>query len=119
MRFFVVMLFAVADGSAADFVLKASPETVVIGHYAATTKPVLTIHSGDRVAIETVSGSTEQARRLGVAENDIPKALGPIERAVLERGPGRHILTGPVFVEGAEPGDTLEVHIEKITLASP
>ncbi len=119
MRFFVVFLLVVCNASAADFVLKASPQTVVIGYYAASTKPALTIHSGDRVAIETLSGTTEQYRRLGVADNDVPPALGSIEREVRERGPGRHILTGPIFIDGAEPGDTLEVHIEKITLAAP
>jgi acetamidase/formamidase len=36
-----------------------------------------------------------------------------------ERGPGPHILTGPVFIEGAEPGDTLEVRIQQIRLAIP
>jgi len=36
-----------------------------------------------------------------------------------DRGPGGHILNGPVFIEGAEPGDTLEIHIKKIDLAIP
>src|SRR6185369_7158051 len=36
-----------------------------------------------------------------------------------ERGPGGHILTGPIFIEGAEPGDTLEVRVLKIDLAIP
>jgi len=104
---------------AADYTLKATPQTVVIGYYSAAAKPVLTIHSGDRVAIETLSGSTDQYRRLGAPDKDIPPALGAIEKEVKERGPGRHILTGPIAIEGAEPGDTLEIHIEKITLASP
>jgi acetamidase/formamidase len=33
-----------------------------------------------------------------------------------KRGPGGHILTGPVYVEGAEPGDALEVKILSIDL---
>jgi acetamidase/formamidase len=119
MRCFVLLLLAAGNLSAADFVLKATPQTVVIGYYSAASKPVLTIRSGDRVAIETLSGSTDQYRRLGVPDNDVPPALGAIEREVKERGPGRHILTGPIFIDGAEPGDTLEVHIEKITLAAP
>jgi acetamidase/formamidase len=36
-----------------------------------------------------------------------------------DRGPGGHILTGPIFIEGAEPGDVLEVRIQKIKLATP
>ena len=38
---------------------------------------------------------------------------------VTDRGPGGHILTGPVYIEGAEPGDMLEVRIQKIELAIP
>jgi acetamidase/formamidase len=115
----VLLLASAPCVIAADYTLKATPQTVVIGYYSAAARPVLTIRSGDRVAIETVSGSTEQFHRLGVPDNQIPPALAAIEREVKERGPGRHILTGPIFIEGAEPGDTLEIHIEKITLAAP
>jgi acetamidase/formamidase len=45
--------------------------------------------------------------------------LKAIYAAVKDKGPGGHILNGPVFVEGAEPGDTLEVRINKIDLALP
>lgn len=91
---------------AAEHQLKAGPETVVIGHYWATTKPVLRIRSGDIVEIQTVSGS---------ARSVPPERMQPELRAILaevkDRGPGGHVLTGPVYVEGAEPGDTLEVRI--------
>lgn len=103
----------------ADWYVKATPETVVIGNYSASSKPILNVHSGDVVDIETVSGSTAQLRRLGLTDAGIPPALAAIERDVKERGPGGHILTGPVFIEEAEPGDTLEIHIEKITLTVP
>lgn len=99
--------------------LKASPETVVIGNYSAASKPVLNVKSGDTVEIDTVSGSPENFRRLGLKDNEIPEALIAIQRDVKQRGPGGHILTGPVYIEGAEPGDTLEIHIEKITLPVP
>jgi acetamidase/formamidase len=49
----------------------------------------------------------------------VQQDLRDIYKEVTNKGPGGHILTGPVFVEGAEPGDTLEVHIEKIELAIP
>ena len=32
-----------------------------------------------------------------------------VERTVTERGPGAHPMTGPIYVEGAEPGDVVEV----------
>jgi acetamidase/formamidase len=44
-----------------------------------------------------------------------PKELA-VEAAITERGPGAHPLTGPIFIEGAEPGDVLEVRIERIEL---
>jgi acetamidase/formamidase len=118
-RIALLILLAALPLKAADYTLKATPQTVVIGYYSAAAKPILTIHSGDRVVIETLSGSTAQYRRLGVPENQIPPALAAIENEVKDRGPGRHILTGPIYIEGAEPGDTLELHIEKIDLASP
>jgi acetamidase/formamidase len=45
--------------------------------------------------------------------------LKAIYAEVKDKGPGGHILTGPIFVEGAEPGDALEVRIQKIELAIP
>src|ERR1022692_3315852 len=49
----------------------------------------------------------------------IAPALRDIYREVTDKGPGGHILTGPIYVEGAEPGDTLEVRIRSIQLAIP
>jgi acetamidase/formamidase len=49
----------------------------------------------------------------------VETALREIHQEVTNKGPGGHILTGPVFVEGALPGDTLEVRIEAIRLAIP
>lgn len=104
---------------AANWYVRATPQTVVIGHYSAKTAPILTIKSGDVVDIETVSGNPASLVRMGLAAKDLPPALVAIDRDVKDRGPGGHILTGPIAVEGAEPGDTLEVHIVKVTLPLP
>ena len=105
---------------AADLELKATPQTVVWGYYSASAKPALRIHSGDTVRIETMStGSPAQFEAAGVPASQISEAFRTIYKEVTDRGPGRHILTGPVYVEGAEPGDVLEVRIRKIELASP
>ena len=48
-------------------------------------------------------------RAAGVKEDEIPESLKVVERTITERGPGAHPMTGPIFVEGAEPGDVLEV----------
>jgi len=99
--------------------LKATPQTVVWGYYSASAKPVLTIHSGDTVRVETVSGNPARLEAAGAPANQIPEALRAIYKEVTDRGPGGHILTGPIYVEGAEPGDVLELRILKIELTAP
>jgi acetamidase/formamidase len=100
--------------------LPASPETVVVDHYWSQSKPALSIKSGDEVEVETVgTASVAALERLNVPADQIPESLRRITQATLDRGPGGHILTGPIYVEGAEPGDVLEVRIEKIELTVP
>jgi len=106
--------------SAEHYELKATPATVVWGNYAASNPPVLRVKSGDTVRIETVStGSPARFAAAGVAAKDIPQNLRDIFDQVKERGPGGHVLTGPVYIEGAEPGDTLEVRIQSIEVTMP
>jgi acetamidase/formamidase len=50
---------------------------------------------------------------------DVEPSLRAIYDSVKNRGPGGHILTGPIYVEGADSGDVLEVRIESIDLAIP
>jgi len=101
--------------------LSASPSTVVWGYYSAKAKPALTVHSGDRVRIQTLStcGPNERLQEEGVAAGDIPAYNAEIYAQVKDRGPGGHILTGPVEIAEAEPGDVLEVDIEKIEIDVP
>jgi len=105
--------------NAENFELKATPQTIVWGYYSASAKPVLTIHSGDTVRVETVSGNPARLEAAGAPDRQIPDALRAIYRDVTDKGPGGHILTGPIYVEGAEPGDVLELRILKIELTSP
>ncbi len=120
---YTLLLFA-APLAAEQHQLAASPETVVVGNYWSESKPVLTIKSGDTVTIETVGTAGVAAlERLNVPADQIPESLRSITRAMadktLDRGPGGHILTGPIFIEGAEPGDVLELHIDNITMPEP
>lgn len=104
---------------AADYQLKATPSTVVWGYYWDGAKPVLRIQSGDTVTIQTLTtGSPTSLARAGVKDADIQQELKDIY-AQVKRELGGHILTGPIYVEGAEPGDTLEVRIQKIDLSVP
>jgi acetamidase/formamidase len=115
------LLAGLASGQAAPITLPASPSTVVWGYYWSKAKPVLTVHSGDTVRIQTLStcGSDERLQEEGVAASDIPSYNAPIYRDVKDKGPGGHILTGPVDIAEAEPGDVLEVDILKIDIDTP
>ena len=96
---------------------EATPATVAYGYYDAAAKPVLTIASGDIIDVDTLLTNTPRGlERAGVKPDDIQPALRAIVDSVKDKGPGGHILTGPVFVEGAEPGDALEVKILSIDL---
>ena len=100
--------------------LLATPTTVAWGYYSADAKPVLTVHSGDTVVIQTASTCGAPLRLLGegVKPEQIPGWLDTLYTKVpqSERGPGGHILTGPVAVAEAQPGDVLEVRVLKISL---
>src|SRR4051794_23653022 len=97
--------------------LEATPATVAYGYYWSEAKPVLRIASGDIIDVDTLlTNSPAGLQRAGVAEDKIQASLKAIVAEVTgdRRGPGGHILTGPVFVEGALPGDTLEVKVLSI-----
>jgi acetamidase/formamidase len=92
--------------------LPLTPEHVHWGYYDARVTPALRVASGDRVRVETmVAGGLQRLRLAGVPEADIPQSLKDVEQRVTERGPGAHPMSGPIFVESAAPGDTLEIRI--------
>jgi acetamidase/formamidase len=95
-----------------EHLLHASVETCHWGLFDAKIAPVLRVASGDRVTIETVSGGPEVLPPAGF---HVPPELQDIHARSTRYLPG-HILTGPVYVEGAEPGDTLEVRILDVRL---
>ena len=100
--------------------LKPSPKTIVFGYYDAKAVPVLRVKSGDSVEIQTlITSDPEQLEGAGVPPAQVEQSLRDIFREVKDRGPGGHVLTGPIYVEGAEPGDVLEVRILSIRLAIP
>jgi acetamidase/formamidase len=100
--------------------LKPTPKTVAWGYYDAKTPPALRIKSGDTVEIQTlIASNPERFEAAGIGQDQIEPVMSEIFREVKEKGPGPHILTGPVFIEGAEPGDVLEVRIQQIRLAIP
>src|SRR6202789_1137452 len=95
------------SGASRHYVLPATPENVQWGWYDVNEKPKLTMKSGDTVSIETLSHSLGKIKP-GVDMDEIVKLRKG------NPGGGPHSITGPIYVEGAEPGDTLEIHILKI-----
>src|SRR5258707_14716841 len=109
-----------AESTGQFYHLKATPKTAVWGYYDAKTPPVLRIKSGDTVEIQTlVTASPERFENAGMPTDRIEQPLRDIFMEVKEKGPGVHILTGPIYIEDAQPGDVLEVRIQKIQLAIP
>jgi acetamidase/formamidase len=78
------------------------------------------VGSGDLVEIKTlITSSPTRLEGAGLPPEQVELALREIYREVTNKGPGGHILTGPIFVEGAEPGDVLEIRIKTVRLALP
>jgi len=92
--------------------LSSSPETVHWGWFDAALPHVLTIASGDRITIDSLSGGPANLPGEGFG---VPPELLQVHAKSQRRLPG-HILTGPVAVQGAQPGDVLEVRIIDVTL---
>ena len=104
----------------AQYSLKATPKTIAWGYYDASTPPVLRIKSGDTVEVQTlITSSPKRLEGAGVPPAQVEQSLRDIYDQVKEKGPGGHILTGPIYIEDAQPGDALEVRILAIRLAIP
>jgi acetamidase/formamidase len=99
----------------AHHVLKASVQNCQWGFFDSKRAPVLTITSGDSVTIDTVSGQPFLKPKPDEGYI-VPPELNDIHANATERGPGPHILTGPIAVEGAKPGHVLEIRIKEIAL---
>ena len=98
----------------AHHTLKSTLATVHWGYFDAAVPPVLTIESGDTVTVETLSGAPDVMPPPSSGFK-LPPELPEIHAKVPRKLPG-HLLTGPIAVKGAMPGDTLQVDIQKIEL---
>ncbi len=92
--------------------LPSTPDTVHWGFLDAALPPVLTVASGDTVTIDCVSGHPDWMPAPERGFTILPDLLDIF--AKVKKGSGNHIFTGPIFVEGAEIGDVLEVKIQDI-----
>ena len=104
-----------AGGTGKHYTLAATKENVQWGWLDVNEPPKLTIDSGDTVSIETLYHALDQIKP---KPTDHTLEGPPMEELVRLRkandGGGPHSLTGPVFINGAEPGDTVELRILKI-----
>lgn len=95
--------------------LSPTPETVHWGYIGGIQEPVLDVFPGDSLILRSVSGDPTDL----VPAEWIPEELRLIHAEVKDRGPGVHVLTGPIRVIGAEPGDTLVVQIKRVDIDAP
>lgn len=111
-----------------DATLKSTPNTVLWGYLAANLPPALTIRSGQIVRIETLSHQGLLTERDPVSffgaygippEQVLPDAVEIYSKMRRPKGASVHVLTGPVYIEGAEPGDMLEVRVLEIKFRVP
>ena len=87
--------------------IPATPDKMVLGYLDATSPPVLEVESGDTVKLYSFpAGGMASLPEMSRVPADYLAAL-----KTLPDGPGPHFITGPVYVRGAQPGDTLQVDI--------
>jgi acetamidase/formamidase len=114
-----------------DWFVPSRPDTVTWGWILVDKPPVITIKSGDTVRIDTIShhGATQADHpvpflgQFGVAPSEVLQDVIDFwsTRANQLTGPGRgpHVVTGPIYIDGAQPGDMLEIQILDVELRVP
>jgi acetamidase/formamidase len=121
---------AAAQARTNHYYVPATDKTVHWGYFSKTLKPVVEVESGDFVTIEALTHhANDDAERMVKGDPGLEsvfrwdktgkgvnrRGAGPMDASIFGRGAGEgfgvHILTGPVAVRGAEPGDVLEVRI--------
>lgn len=115
----------------------STSENVIWGElFKSDSRPILRVKSGDRIIMQTVShegiladqgdtiaffaqGGIPQNTKSAISKNQILPDQTRVKATVKKTGPGPHVITGPIYVEGAEPGDVLEVKTLGISYRSP
>jgi acetamidase/formamidase len=111
-----------------DAILHSTPDTVIWGWIAADRAPVTRVKSGATIRIDTVTHQGINTKddpvtffgRAGISsEKVLPEAIEIFQRVKRGEGAGPHLLTGPTWVEGAQPGDMLEVRVLDVAIRVP
>lgn len=109
--------------------VKSTPDHIIWGElFKPDSEPILTVPSGARIRMETIShegilpdqGDTVEFLATGGITQDqiLPDQLA-VKSEATKTGPGPHVITGPIYVEGAEPGDILEIKTVSIDYRAP
>ena len=114
---------------ASDYIVESTPDNVIWGElFTSDSEPILSVESGAVVTIETVShegilpdqGNTvEFFTSAGIDEADILPDQLAVKEQIERTAPGPHVITGPIYIEGAEPGDVLEIKTMDIDYRVP
>ncbi len=117
------------DEAATEHFVESTTDNVIWGElFTANNEPILRVESGDVVTIETIShegilpdqGDTiEFFTEAGIDEADILPDQLAVKEEIERTAPGPHVITGPIYIEGAEPGDVLEIRTVSIDYRVP
>jgi acetamidase/formamidase len=121
---------AAATVPAVEVTVEARPENLTWGDYPADKAPIARVRPGQVVRINTIThaGATQNMEPVAfMAQDGIPREqilqdqidFWASREGRPREGRGGHVLTGPVYVEGAAPGDMLEIQILDITTRVP
>lgn len=101
--------------------IKSTAENVEWGNFDPNRNPVISVESGETVEIQTVTAPREKHLKLledsGIEREKILQDEVNIKNTVLKTGP--HVVTGPIEIKGAKPGDALEVRVKDIEFRAP
>ena len=125
----ILPIYAQSDEEATEHYIESTPENVIWGKlFISDDAPILRVRSGDVVTVETIShegilpdqGDTvEFFTSAGIDEADILPDQLAVKEQIERTAPGPHVITGPIYVEGAEPGDVLEIRTVGIDYRVP
>ncbi len=119
------------------YIVRSTPENLIWGElFKPTSSPILRVRSGDRIIMEIVShegilpdqgdsaeffaqGGIPENRKSAISQNQILSDQLRVKAEVTKTGPGPHVITGPIYVEDAQPGDVLEIKTIGIDYRSP
>ncbi|HAT2124974.1 TPA: acetamidase [Legionella pneumophila subsp. pneumophila] len=99
--------------SAETYKVPATKDTVTLGLFTLDKTPVVKVYSGDSVSLETWNSCLHEMVFNKTTPAEIAKFYTKHD---IQKRRGMHSLTGPVYVEGAEPGDVLEIRVLDIKL---